>query len=98
MLKSLAAPPWTTCKESSPVSEDADRQIQPGQTRHVAMSREVPGKREYVQHRIVEEGALVWKLLEDVAYISVSSPQTMRRGAIILHIAHLWLITLITKT
>jgi cytochrome P450/NADPH-cytochrome P450 reductase len=45
---------------------------------HVAMSREVPGKREYVQHRIAEQGALVWDLVRDGAYIYVCGSQTMR--------------------
>jgi NADPH-ferrihemoprotein reductase len=45
---------------------------------HVAMSREVPGKREYVQHRIAEQGALVWDLVRVGAYIYVCGSQTMR--------------------
>ncbi|HZU11899.1 MAG TPA: cytochrome P450 [Chloroflexota bacterium] len=45
---------------------------------HVAMSREVPGKREYVQHRIVEQGALIWTLVQEGAYIYVCGSQTMR--------------------
>ena len=45
---------------------------------HVAMSREVPGKREYVQHRIAEQGELVWKLVEDGGYIYVCGSQSMR--------------------
>jgi sulfite reductase alpha subunit-like flavoprotein len=45
---------------------------------HVAMSREVPGKREYVQDRIVEQGASVWMLVQDGAYIYVCGSQAMR--------------------
>ncbi|MDQ2784198.1 MAG: cytochrome P450 [Chloroflexota bacterium] len=45
---------------------------------HVAMSREVPGKREYVQHRIAEQGALVWDLVQKGAYIYVCGSQTVR--------------------
>jgi len=45
---------------------------------HVALSREVPGKRDYVQHRIAEHGALVWKLVQIGAYIYVCGAQTMR--------------------
>ena len=44
----------------------------------VAMSREIPGKREYVQHRIAQQGAFVWKLVEDGAYVYVCGSQTMR--------------------
>lgn len=45
---------------------------------HVAMSREAPGKREYVQHHIAEQGALVWKLVREGAFIYVCGSQTMR--------------------
>jgi cytochrome P450/NADPH-cytochrome P450 reductase len=45
---------------------------------HVAMSREVPGKREYVQHKIAEQGPLVWQLVEQGAYIYVCGSQQMR--------------------
>jgi sulfite reductase alpha subunit-like flavoprotein len=45
---------------------------------HVAMSREVPGTREYVQHRIEQEGALVWRLVQEGAYIYVCGSQMMR--------------------
>lgn len=44
----------------------------------VAMSREIPGKRDYVQHRIAEQGALVWNLVNDGAFIYVCGSQTMR--------------------
>jgi cytochrome P450/NADPH-cytochrome P450 reductase len=45
---------------------------------HVAMSREVPGKRDYVQHRIGAQGALVWKLVQEGAYIYVCGSRTVR--------------------
>ncbi|GAC1465877.1 MAG: bifunctional P-450/NADPH--P450 reductase [Chloroflexota bacterium] len=45
---------------------------------HVAMSREVPGKRVYVQHRIAEQGALVWDLVQQGGFIYVCGSQTMR--------------------
>lgn len=45
---------------------------------HVAMSREVPGKREYVQHRIAEQGELVWNLVEAGAFVYVCGSQSMR--------------------
>ncbi|GAC1519960.1 MAG: bifunctional P-450/NADPH--P450 reductase [Thermoleophilaceae bacterium] len=45
---------------------------------YVAMSREVPGERVYVQDRIVEQGALVWDLIERGAYVYVCGSQAMR--------------------
>ncbi|MHB8578153.1 MAG: flavodoxin domain-containing protein, partial [Dehalococcoidia bacterium] len=45
---------------------------------YVATSREVPGKRDYVQDRIVAEGALVWKLVEQGGYVYVCGSQAMR--------------------
>ena len=45
---------------------------------HVAMSREVPGKRDYVQDRIVGQAALVWKMLQAGGYVYVCGSQTMR--------------------
>jgi NADPH-ferrihemoprotein reductase len=45
---------------------------------HVAMSREVPGKREYVQHRIVQQADLVWSLVQEGGYIYVCGSQSMR--------------------
>ena len=56
---------------------------------HVAMSREVPGKREYVQHRIAEQGALVWELVQDGAYIYVCGSQTMRDDVRASFVQHL---------
>jgi sulfite reductase alpha subunit-like flavoprotein len=44
----------------------------------MAMSREVPGKRDYVQDRIVQQGKLVWKLLQDGAYVYICGSQRMR--------------------
>ena len=45
---------------------------------HVATSRE--GRREYVQDRLRQEGALVWRLLEAGAYVYVCGSQPMREG------------------
>jgi sulfite reductase alpha subunit-like flavoprotein len=44
----------------------------------VAMSREVPGKRDYVQDRITAQGALVWQLVQQGGYIYVCGSQAMR--------------------
>jgi cytochrome P450/NADPH-cytochrome P450 reductase len=44
----------------------------------VATSRERPGQREYVQDRIREEGALVWRLLAAGGYVYVCGSQPMR--------------------
>jgi sulfite reductase (NADPH) flavoprotein alpha-component len=45
---------------------------------HVATSRERPGQREYVQDRIREKGALVWRLLAAGGYVYVCGSQPMR--------------------
>jgi cytochrome P450 / NADPH-cytochrome P450 reductase len=45
---------------------------------HVATSREQPGRREYVQHRIRDQGALVWRLLTAEGYVYVCGSQPMR--------------------
>ncbi|HEY7879402.1 MAG TPA: hypothetical protein VID31_01075, partial [Streptosporangiaceae bacterium] len=45
---------------------------------HVAMSREQPGHREYVQDRIRAQGALVWRLLGAGGYVYVCGAQPMR--------------------
>jgi cytochrome P450/NADPH-cytochrome P450 reductase len=45
---------------------------------HVATSREQPGVRDYVQHRIREQGALVWRLLDAGGYVYVCGSQPMR--------------------
>jgi sulfite reductase alpha subunit-like flavoprotein len=45
---------------------------------HVATSREE--RRDYVQDRLREEGALVWRLLEAGAYVYVCGSQPMRDG------------------
>jgi cytochrome P450/NADPH-cytochrome P450 reductase len=45
---------------------------------HVATSRERPGYRDYVQDRIREQGALVWRLLADDGYVYVCGSQPMR--------------------
>jgi sulfite reductase alpha subunit-like flavoprotein len=45
---------------------------------HVVMSREQPGRREYVQDRIRAQGALVWRLLEAGGYVYVCGSQPMR--------------------
>ena len=45
---------------------------------HVATSREQPGRRDYVQDRIREQGALVWRLLAAGGYVYVCGSQPMR--------------------
>jgi cytochrome P450 / NADPH-cytochrome P450 reductase len=45
---------------------------------HVATSRERPGRREYVQDRIREQGALVWRLLAADGYVYVCGSRPMR--------------------
>ena len=45
---------------------------------HVAASRETPGRRDYVQDRIREQGALVWRLLAGGGYVYVCGSQPMR--------------------
>jgi len=44
----------------------------------VVTSREQPGHREYVQDRIREQGALVWRLLTAEGYVYVCGSQPMR--------------------
>jgi cytochrome P450 / NADPH-cytochrome P450 reductase len=44
----------------------------------IATSREQPGRREYVQDRIREQGALVWRLLTAEGYVYVCGSQPMR--------------------
>jgi cytochrome P450/NADPH-cytochrome P450 reductase len=45
---------------------------------HIATSRERPGHRAYVQDRIREQSALVWRLLADGGYVYVCGSQPMR--------------------
>ena len=45
---------------------------------HVATSRERPGHRDYVQDRIREQGALVWRLLAAGGYVYVCGSPPMR--------------------
>jgi cytochrome P450/NADPH-cytochrome P450 reductase len=45
---------------------------------HVATSREHPDHREYVQDRIRDQGALVWRLLTAGGYVYVCGSQPMR--------------------
>lgn len=45
---------------------------------HIATSREIPDKKVYVQDLIVEQGALVWKLIDQGAYVYVCGSQAMR--------------------
>jgi sulfite reductase alpha subunit-like flavoprotein len=47
---------------------------------HLATSREPAGRRAYVQDRLREEGALVWRLLEKGGYVYVCGSQPMREG------------------
>jgi len=45
---------------------------------HIAMSRESKDKREYVQHKILENAQLTWELLQQGAYVYVCGSQAMR--------------------
>src|SRR5215470_6393766 len=45
---------------------------------HIATSREPPGGHDYVQDRIREQGALVWRLLDAGGYVYVCGAQPMR--------------------
>jgi sulfite reductase alpha subunit-like flavoprotein len=45
---------------------------------HLATSREPPGCHDYVQDRIREQGALVWRLLAAGGYVYVCGSQPMR--------------------
>ena len=45
---------------------------------HIAASREERGQRTYVQDRIREHGALVWRLLADGGYVYVCGSQAVR--------------------
>ena len=45
---------------------------------HVAMSREVPGTRDYVQDRIVGQAAAIWPMLEDGGFVYICGSQSMR--------------------
>jgi sulfite reductase alpha subunit-like flavoprotein len=45
---------------------------------HIATSREPPGGHDYVQDRIREQGALVWRLLDADGYVYVCGAQPMR--------------------
>jgi len=45
---------------------------------HVAKSRERPGRVEYVQDRIREQGPLVWRLLAASGYVYICGSQPMR--------------------
>jgi cytochrome P450/NADPH-cytochrome P450 reductase len=47
---------------------------------HLATSREQLGRRVYVQDRLREHGALVWRLLEAGGYVYVCGSQPMRQG------------------
>jgi cytochrome P450/NADPH-cytochrome P450 reductase len=47
---------------------------------HVATSRERPDRREYVQDRLRDEGALVWRLLGAGGYVYVCGSKAMRDG------------------
>jgi cytochrome P450/NADPH-cytochrome P450 reductase len=53
---------------------------------YVAASRDRPGSRQYVQDLLVEQGALVWRLLATGGYVYVCGRQSMRdavRAAIV---------------
>jgi sulfite reductase alpha subunit-like flavoprotein len=47
---------------------------------HVATSRERPGCRDYVQDRIREQGALVWRLLAADGYVYVCGSPPVREA------------------
>jgi cytochrome P450 / NADPH-cytochrome P450 reductase len=47
---------------------------------HIVTSREQADRREYVQDRLHEHGALVWRLLEAGGYVYVCGSQPMREG------------------
>jgi sulfite reductase alpha subunit-like flavoprotein len=47
---------------------------------HVVTSREPPDRREYVQDRLRDESALVWRLLQAGGYVYVCGSQSMREG------------------
>jgi cytochrome P450/NADPH-cytochrome P450 reductase len=47
---------------------------------HIAASRERPDRRDYVQDRIREQGALFWRLLSAGGYVYVCGSQPMRRA------------------
>ena len=58
---------------------------------HIAASRERPGRRDYVQDRLREQGALVWRLLSAGGYVYVCGSQPMRaavRSALVDVVAH----------
>ena len=47
---------------------------------HLATSRERPDSRDYVQDRLREQAALVWRLVEAGGYVYVCGSQPMREG------------------
>ena len=47
---------------------------------HIAASRERPGRRDYVQDRLREQGALLWRLLSAGGYVYVCGSQPMREA------------------
>jgi cytochrome P450/NADPH-cytochrome P450 reductase len=47
---------------------------------HVVTSREQPGRREYVQDRLRQQSALVWRLVQTGGYVYVCGSQAMRDG------------------
>jgi len=47
---------------------------------HVATSRDQPGHPDYVQDRIREQGALVWRLLTAGGYVYICGSQPMREA------------------
>jgi cytochrome P450/NADPH-cytochrome P450 reductase len=57
---------------------------------HIATSRERLGRRDYVQDRIREHGALIWRLLEAGGYVYICGSQPMRQA---VHAAFAGIIT-----
>jgi sulfite reductase alpha subunit-like flavoprotein len=47
---------------------------------HLVTSREQPGRCEYVQDRLRDQGALIWRLLETGGYVYVCGSHPMREG------------------
>jgi len=48
--------------------------------RFIAMSREAPDRRVYVQDLVREQGALIWEMLDAGGYVYVCGSQPMREG------------------
>jgi cytochrome P450 / NADPH-cytochrome P450 reductase len=60
--------------------EEIERFVDEGVVDHVHIATSREGRREYVQNVLLEQGALVWRLLEAGAYVYVCGSQPMREG------------------